>query len=279
MITLDTVIYNEIVVGDLIIFVVWVFGALILAKILAIYMKKSFSDRISKPELDKLIKVIQVIIVLIAIYFGFPRIEVNLSEIILIGGTASLVIAFASQKLVSNFGSGLFLLIERPVKIGDNISIGDVSGNVDEIRILSTIIRTYEGIYVRVPNEKIFTSDITNYVANSARRFEYVIGISYRDDAGEAIRIISDLLKKHPYVLTHPEPSLFVSELADSSVNITINIWAPSATWWSVKTEMLWKIKAALEENGIVIPFPQRVITFAGENLPGSRDAARKTDL
>jgi small-conductance mechanosensitive channel len=171
VITLDTVIYNEIVVRDLIIFVVWVFGALILAKILAIYMKKSFSDRVSKPELDTLIKVIQVIIVLVAIYFGFPRIEVNLSEIILIGGTASLVIAFASQKLVSNFGSGLFLLIERPVKIGDTISIGDVSGNVDEIRILSTIIRTYEGIYVRVPNEKIFTSDITNYVANSARRF------------------------------------------------------------------------------------------------------------
>lgn len=279
MISLDTVIYNDIVVMDLIIFVAWVTGALILAKILAIYMKRSFSDRISKPELDKLIKVLQIIIILVAIYFGFPRIEVNLSEIILIGGTASLVIAFASQKLVSNFGSGLFLLIERPVKIGDNVSIGDISGNVDEIRILSTIIRTYEGIYVRIPNEKIFTSDITNYVANSARRFEYVIGISYRDDAGEAIRIISDLLKKHPYILTHPEPSLFVSELADSSVNITINIWAPSATWWSVKTEMLWKIKAALEENGIEIPFPQRVITFAGENLPGSRDTTRKKDL
>lgn len=276
MITLDTVIYNEIVVRDLIIFVVWVFGALILAKILAIYMKRSFSDRISKPELDKLIKVIQVIIVLVAIYFGFPRIEVNLSEIILIGGTASLVIAFASQKLVSNFGSGLFLLIERPVKIGDNISIGDVSGNVDEIKILSTIIRTYEGIYVRVPNERIFTSDITNYAANSARRFEYVIGISYRDDAGEAIRIISDLLKKHPYVLTHPEPSLFVSELSDSSVNITMNIWAPSATWWSVKTEMLWKIKVALEENGVEIPFPQRVISFAGESLPDPWKSSKK---
>jgi small-conductance mechanosensitive channel len=106
-----------------------------------------------------------------------------------------------------------------------------------------------------------------------------VIGIGYRDDAGEAIRIISDLLKKHPYVLAHPEPSLFVSELADSSVNITINIWSPSATWWSVKTEMLWKIKSTLEENGIEIPFPQRVITFSGENLPGSRDAAHKTDL
>ena len=161
MITLDTVIYNDVVVMDLIIFVAWVTGALVLAKILAIYMKRSFSDRISKPELDKLLKVIQVMLILIAIYFGFPRIEVNLSEIILVGGTASLIIAFASQKLVSNFGSGLFLLIERPVKIGDNISIGDVSGNVEEIRILSTIIRTYEGIYIRVPNEKVFSSDIT----------------------------------------------------------------------------------------------------------------------
>jgi small-conductance mechanosensitive channel len=278
MITLDTVIYNDIVVMDLIIFVFWVIGALILAKILAIYMKRSFSDRISKPELDKLIRVIQVIIILIAIYFGFPRIEVNLSEIILIGGTASLVIAFASQKLVSNFGSGLFLLLERPVKIGDNISIGDVSGNVEEIRILSTIIRTYEGIYIRVPNEKVFTSDITNYVANAARRFEYVIGIGYRDDAEKAIGIIRDLLEKHPYVLKHPSPSLFVSDLADSSVNITIYIWAPSATWWSVKTEMLWKIKAALEENGIEIPFPQRVISFAGEIMPDPGKSAKKTD-
>ncbi len=255
--------FGNVAVLDLIIFGISVLAAFIIAKIVAIYLKKSLSDRVQQAELEFMIKVVQAAIVIIGIYLALPSFDINIADMLVVGGTMGLVVAFASQRIVSNFGSGLFLIVERPIKPGDNITIDTVSGTVEEIRVLSTIVKTFEGIYVRIPNEKVFTSDITNYVANVARRFEYSIGISYKSDAEHAIRIMRRLLEEHPFVLRHPGPSIFVDNLGDSSVNLRVLIWAPSRAWWSVKTEMLWTIKRALEEEGIEIPFPQRVVTFS----------------
>jgi small-conductance mechanosensitive channel len=146
------------------------------------------------------------------------------------------------------------------MKIGDNINIGDVTGNVEHIQILSTIVRTFEGIYVRVPNEKVFTSNIKNYVSNVARRFDYKIGISYRDDADRAIMIIRDIIEHEPFALKNPEPLVFVDKLGDSSVDLLIRIWAPSKEWYDLKMSLLVKIKTTLEANGIDIPYPQQVV-------------------
>lgn len=260
---LNSVIIGNVTILDLVIFGIAVLVSAVIAKAVGFYLKRSLSDRVEQGELEFMIKVIQGLIIVIGIYLALPSFNINLADMLVVGGTIGLVVAFASQKIVSNFGSGLFLIIERPIKPGDSINIDSVSGTVEEIRILSTIIKTYEGIYVRIPNEKVFTSDITNYVANVARRFEYSIGISYQSDAEKAIRLVRGLLEKEPFVLRHPAPSVFVDTLGDSSVNLRVFIWAPSRVWWSVRTEMLWTIKKALEDAGIEIPFPQRVVTFS----------------
>lgn len=265
--SLSIPVFGTVTLLDLLVFAITVFVVYIISRIVAIYLKKVFSDRVDPVELDKLVKVIQAAIVIVGVYAALPRFDINIADMLVVGGTIGLVAAFAGQRIVSNFGSGLFIIAERPMKPGDNVTIGEVSGTVDQIRVLSTIIKTYEGVYVRVPNEKVFTSEITNYVANVARRFEYSIGISYRSDAGTAIRVIQSLLEDHPFVLAHPAPSVFVDSLADSGVIIRVFIWAPSRVWWSVRTEMLWTIKKALEEAGIEIPYPQRVVTIA----PGAR--------
>jgi len=248
---------------DILVFGIAVLVAVVIARVVAIYLKKALGDRVDPTELDKLVKVVQAVIIIIGVYAALPSFDIRLADMLVVGGTLGLVAAFASQRIVSNLGSGLFVIAERPMKPGDNVAIGPVSGTVEQIRVLSTIIKTHEGVYVRVPNEKVFNSEIINYVANVARRFEYTIGISYGSDAEAAIRIIESLLKAHPFVLAHPAPSVFVEELADSSVKIRVFIWAPSRVWWSVRTEMLWEIKKALDEAGIEIPFPQRVVTIA----------------
>ncbi|MCQ8893977.1 MAG: mechanosensitive ion channel family protein [Methanolinea sp.] len=265
--SLSVPILGELTLLDLLVFGIAIIVVLVISRIVGVYLKKALSDRVDPTEREKLIKVIQAAIIIIGVYAAFPRFDINLADMVVVGGTIGLVVAFASQRIVSNLGSGLFLIAERPMKPGDNVNIGSFSGTVDQIRVLSTIIKTYEGVYVRVPNEKIFTSEITNYVANVARRFEYTIGISYRSDAEAALRIIRDLLSSHPFVLAHPAPSVFVDALSDSSVSIRVFIWAPSRVWWSVRTEMLWTIKTALEEAGIEIPYPQRVVTLA----PGAK--------
>jgi small-conductance mechanosensitive channel len=264
MVGFDTVVFGEVTVLDLIVFAISVVIIVIVARIIAIYLKRALSDRMDRGELDKLVKVVQIIVILLGIWFALPSFDVDIGQLLVVGGTVGLIIAFASQKIVSNLGSGIFLLIERPVKIGDTIRIGDVEGTVNQIRILSTIVETYAGIYVRIPNEQVFSSDITNFVANPARRFDYLVNIGYGDDAGRAVRVIRTLLEDHPFVLKNPAPSIFVSELGDSGVELTIYIWTPSRVWWPVRTELLQKIRESLEREGIEIPFPQRVVTMAG---------------
>ena len=279
MVTWDTVVYGSVTVLDLVIFFFSVIVVLIIAKVVTLYLKRSLSDRIDRDELDKLTKVIQIAIIGIGIWLALPSFDIDVSQLLVIGGTVGLIIAFASQKIVSNLGSGAFLLVERPVKIGDTISVGTTQGTVHQIRVLSTIIKTFEGVYVRIPNETIFNSEITNFVASPARRFEYRVSIAYRADAAAAIAAISELLANHPFVLKNPAPSVYVDSLADSGVEIMVRIWAPSKVWWSVRTEMLERIKQLLDGMGIEIPFPQRVITFANTGMkekqePGGYDHA-----
>ena len=130
---------------------------------------------------------------------------------------------------------------------------------------MSTSIRQYDGLFVRLPNQKVFTANITNFVAHVARRIEYMVGIRYSDDADKAIQIIKDLIHRQPLALVNPEPTVFVDSLGDNSVNLNVRFWAPTSEWWNVKSEMLWKIKTGLEKEGIEIAFPQRVIWFANE--------------
>ena len=108
-----------------------------------------------------------------------------------------------------------------------------------------------------------------NFAVNVARRFECVIGIRYSDDADRAIEVIKKLVEEHPLALINPAPVAFVDSLGDSSVTIIVRIWTPATEWFGVKMELLWKIKQALEKEGIQIPFPQRVLWFANELTRG----------
>ncbi|MCM2466277.1 mechanosensitive ion channel family protein [Methanoculleus oceani] len=254
---------GDVTVGNLLYFVILLTLGVVVAKIVSINVRRVLSERLPKNERELLTKLVYYGIIIWAFVIALPQLNFDLSGLLVAGGIAGLVIGFASQSVVSNLVSGLFLMFEHPIKIGDNINVADVSGSVEDIRVLSTVVKTYDGIYVRLPNEKVFTSNITNYVHNAARRFEYQIGIRYQDDANEAIRIAKEVIATHPFALKSPAPSVFVDNLGDNSVNLTAYIWAPARNWWDVRTDLLWKIKQELEKNGIEIPFPQRTVWFA----------------
>jgi small-conductance mechanosensitive channel len=262
---LDRVIYGNITGFDLLNNVVFLIIVILIARVVVIYLRRYLKDRMSRDILEIVIKVIYYSIIVIAVLFVLRHLGIQLSGLLVAGGIIGIVIGFATQSIVGNLVSGLFLMIERPIKIGDQVNIDGISGYVEDIHTISTIIRTYGGLYVRIPNEKVFTNTITNYVANTARRFEYVVGIRYSDDADKAIEIIKDLIEEHPLALKDPSPKVYVDNLGDNAINIFVRIWAPPTEWFDLKMEMLWKIKKALEENGIEIPFPQRTVWFANE--------------
>lgn len=263
-------------VWEVIQFVLIIVAAIVIARIIRTNIRRIMKERVPKNTLSNMEKLAYYSIVFVGFVIALSTIGFSLSGLLVAGGIMGIVIGFASQTVVSNLISGLFLVIEKPIKIGDGVNIDQVSGVVEDVRILSTTIRTYDGIYVRMPNEKVFSSNIQNYVAHGARRFDYSVGIRYRDDADQAREIITNLLESHPLVLKNPAPQVFVEELGDNSVNLKVRIWAPSTHWYGVYTEMLWKIKVALEKEGIQIPFPQRVVWFA-DTLKGDITTDRPT--
>ena len=262
---LDRVVYGKVTLLNLIVVAVILVVAVLIAKILSIYLRRSLKEKLDKENLEVIRKVVYYGIIIIAMFSVLPMLGINFSGLLVAGGIVGLAIGFASQRVVSNLISGLFLFIERPIRIGSAVTVSGISGVVEDIHIISTTIRTWDGFPVRIPNEQVFASNITNYVVNVARRFGYVIGIRYSDDAEKAIEIIKNLVEEHPLALKNPAPFLFVDELGESSVNIVVKVWTPVTEWFGVKAELLWKIKQALEKEGIEIPFPQSEVWFANE--------------
>jgi len=266
---LDFVMYNTskapVTLGDLLKFIIIMFFSVLFSRILTLYLRRSIKDKVSKDVGESVLKFLYYSTLIIVFISTLPLIGLDPSGLLLAGGVAGIVLGFASQNIVGNLISGFFLMVERPIKIGDQVEISGISGYVIDIRIISTLIRTYDGLLVRLPNQQVFTTNITNIVGHPVRRFEYTIRIRYSDDANAAICLIKDLIDKEPFALLNPSPSVFVNDLGDSSVNITVRIWAPVNEWFGIKTRILWNIKQTLEENGIEIPLPQRIVRIQSD--------------
>jgi len=256
----ETTFLGSVTIGQVLTFFAILFVAIIIAKFITINLDRALKDKVSKNLLNLVSKMIYYTIIIVGLIVALPNLSIDFSGLLVAGGVLGIVIGFAAQSVVSNLISGIFLIFEHPIKIGDNVLIDDVHIIVEDIRILSTIGKTFDGIYVRIPNEKVFTTNIVNYVANIARRFEYDVEIRYADDADKAIRIIKQLIEIEPFCLKNPGSSIYVDQLASDGVMIKVRMWAPSEVWWDVRTTMLWRIKVAIEAEGIEIPFPQRTL-------------------
>ncbi|MFU8794799.1 MAG: mechanosensitive ion channel family protein [Dethiobacteria bacterium] len=263
---LNNEVYGTVTWLNLIIATLIFLTALVVSKLLSVQLRRSLKEKMSRENLDILIKVANYGILIIAMLWIMPTIGVEPSGLLVAGGIVALAVGFASQSIIGNLISGLFLMGERPVKIGDLIEISGDLGIVEDIHIISTTIRTLDGNFVRIPNETVFTSSITNYTSNPVRRFEYNVGISYADDADLAVKVIRSVIYEHPLALVNPAPQIFVEELGDNSVDIIVRVWAPATEWFGVKMELLWKFKQELDAAGIEIPFPQRVVWFGSDS-------------
>jgi small-conductance mechanosensitive channel len=261
----DIVLFGNVTLIDLLVVVLILVVAVLIGKAIALNLRRSLKDKVKKEHLRSITKVIYTIIMVFAFILILPILGIDPSGLLVAAGFLGLVIGLASQSVIGNLVAGIFLVVERPLKVGDQVDVEGKMGYVEDVRIMSTIIRTYDGVFVRIPNEKVFTTNISNLVTHVARRLEYVVGIRYRDDADKAVAIIKDIIDKHPITLKNPQPNVYVRELGNSSVDIMVRFWVPSPEWYPVRRELLWKIKTTLEENDIFVPFPQREVWFKNE--------------
>ena len=240
-------------------------GTSVLTAIIGFIISKNISkltERALKKKMPlgtakSLSRIVYYVFMFILIMFVLSLVGVDVQILMAAGGVLGIAIGFASQKTVSNLISGIFLYIDRPMDIGDSVDIEGTSGVVLDITPLSTRLRSWSGPIVRIPNSKVFDSKITNYKKIAARRLEYTIGISYKSNVDKAIKVIKKIFEDEPFILDSPAPGIWVSNLADSSVELTIRAWAPASKQFSVKTKTLQKIYETLNKNKIEIPYPQ----------------------
>ncbi|NIR45865.1 MAG: mechanosensitive ion channel [Gemmatimonadetes bacterium] len=183
---------------------------------------------------------------------------VQTASFLAVFGAAGLAVGLAVQGTLSNFASGVMLLMFRPFGVGDYIDAGGTAGSVESIGMFATTLNTPDNVKITVPNSNVYGQTIKNYAANPTRRNDMSVGIGYDDDIGLAIETIQRVLKGDARVLAEPEPVIAVSELGDSSVNIVVRPWCTKEDYWSMRFDMMRKLKEELEAAGCSIPFPQR---------------------
>lgn len=236
---------------------------IVVAKITKILFFKYYAPTLPQDTAKNFGKILYFGIIAISFFIFSSSQGFDFSGLIVAGGIFAVVIGFATQSVVSNLISGIFLMIEKPAKHGDTIQIPDmgVTGSLLDIGTFSSRIRKFDGTVIRIPNEKFFTSNIRSLSTSTVRRAEAMVGISYKDDIENAISVIKNEIKlSMPFVLRTPEPEFRVEELGDSSVNIQVLVWHPRDDWSQAQPILLTVIKRALDKSGIEIPFPQRVV-------------------
>jgi small conductance mechanosensitive channel len=182
---------------------------------------------------------------------------IQTASMIAVLGAAGLAVGLALQGTLGNFASGVMLLIFRPFRVGDFIEAAGIAGSVEAITIFTTRLNTPDNVGIVIPNGAVWGTTIKNYAANDTRRIDLVAGISYDDDIGLAIRTIEQMLQD-ARVLKDPAPTIAVSELADSSVNIVVRPWCNRDDYWGLRFDLTRRIKEDLEKAGCTIPYPQQ---------------------
>lgn len=250
-----SVAYGMQVLGALAILIIGLWVAKLIKKVVVRLMKSSKVDPTLISFVSSLVHLALQVFIIIA---ALDRLGVKTTSFIAILGAAGLAIGLALQGSLSNFAAGVLMIIFKPFKVGEVIDAGGVVGTVREIGIFTTVIDTLDNRKTIVPNAKLTSDNITNYTANNTRRVDLVAGISYEDDIDKARTAIQAVLSEVPGILESPKPDIFVSEMADSSVNFAVRPWCRPSDYWKVYFGVTEAIKKRFDAEDITIPFPQR---------------------
>jgi len=215
------------------------------------------------------VQVVRVIVFLIGFIAVLQRLGVQTTSIIAVLGAASLAVGLALQGTLSNVAAGMMLLILRPYRVGDLVNINGNIGKVQRLDLFFTQISDANNVKIMAPNGKVFGDVILNLSGQKTRRMELKIGVGYREDLNAAKRALTEAAAAHEKVLPDPEPWAGVTDLLDSSVEMTLAAWTRSEDYWQTRADVFQAAKEALDAAGIEIPFPHQVaVPFGDDSMP-----------
>jgi len=211
-----------------------------------------------------------IVIIMILREFGF-----QLTTLLGAAGIAGIAIGFAAQTSLSNIISGIFLVFEKPFEIGDVIRLGEHTGFVESIDLLSLTLRTFDNTSIRIPNETLVKGMLINITRHPIRRYDIEIGISYNQDIDKVLAVLREVADENPHVLVEPEPLVSLTGFGESELKFLLGVWHEKDDFIEMRNSILRDLKARFDQDGIDIAYPHRVIISSpGEPLKAEEEAA-----
>ncbi len=235
----------------------WFVGAYII-KIIVKLIGKSLDKRNTDESLKLFLLNITKKLLYVALVISImTMLGVEMTSFIAILGAFGLAVGMALSGTLQNFAGGVMILLFKPFKVGDLIEAQGYLGVVNEIQIFNTILKTPDNKTIIIPNGGLSNASMVNYSTEEIRRIDLSLGIGYGDDVEKARQILNDIAKSDSRILTAPAPFIGLTEMADSSVNLTFRVWAKGADYWAVYFTTNEKVYNEFNKQGINIPFPQ----------------------
>ncbi|GAA5523291.1 mechanosensitive ion channel [Aliifodinibius salicampi] len=205
-------------------------------------------------------RITQYAIITIGVLVSLNFVGINLSSLTVIFGLLSVGIGFGLQNITANFISGLIILFERPISVGDRVVVSDIEGDVTEINIRATMVRTVNNIFIIVPNSEFVSKNVINYShGDPSYRLDINVGVSYKSDLDTVLEALEEVAEKNKSVMKNPDPEVHLIEFGESSWNMELRVWIPDVKHYPrIRNELNQAIVRTFQKYGVEIPFPQR---------------------
>jgi small-conductance mechanosensitive channel len=228
------------------------------------FLGNFFKNKISESSRQILKRIIRYAGYILAFFYVLKASGIDITPILGAAGVASLVIGFAAQTVVSSIISGFFLISEKSLAVGDVIKVGDITGTVLSVDVLSVKLRTLDNLYVRIPNENIIKSNITTISHFPIRRFDLSLSVAYKEDMEKVRSVLLRIASENRYCLEAPEPLFIIDKFSDSGINLLFAVWSESGNFTNLKNSISIEIKKSFEDQGIEIPYKKLDINVSG---------------
>ena len=216
-------------------------------------------------------RLLMIAAVAFAIIGALNTLGVGIGVLLGTAGVLTVVIGFAAQTSASNLISGLFLMAEQPFRVGDALKIGDISGVVVSIELLSVRMRTFDNLLVRIANEEVIKSPLVNLTHFPIRRIDLPIGVAYGSDLAEVTEALREAAGADPLCLVEPAPLIMILGFGDSAINLQLSVWTTTDHFLEARNALIAAVLAGFRDRGIEIPFPHRTLTVAGDHALSAR--------
>lgn len=255
-------------VGAVVQAIILIIAGLFLARLARLAINRSLTKTLSAQQLMLLRRGVAYTIFILFFISALRELGFDFGVLLGAAGIVTVAVGFASQTSVSNLISGLFLVMERAVVVGDIIKVNGNTGEVLSVDLLSTKLRTFDNLLIRIPNESMVKAEITSYSRFPLRRVDLQIGVAYKEDIKKVHELLTEVADKNPLALIDPAPLIISQGFGESSVNYQFSVWGLAANYLELRNSLQEDVKVIFDEHGIEIPFPHRSLHVGALTTP-----------